>query len=220
MAGGKDALSSSLTDMVTSLMVIFILLLVVYLRNQEEQKAASLEVTDLIHQELKTSLEDSIEGVEIKKIDPLTLVVIVPDDKLKFNIGQSSIFSEDLQFLDDFGRRLLETVCSESIFEHLRSVVVEGHADPSGLEDLNLGLSQGRALEVMKYIRKVDLKHSDCFLDVASASGRGTRDCEYREDRELWAECRRVKFKIRVKSRQEKVLEQSMAKSEGGNDFL
>ena len=76
--GTGDSLSSSLTDLMTSLMVIFILLLVATRHNA----AAKGESTrNLILDQLSRELQEfAAKGVRVDKdpADPLGLLVIVP----------------------------------------------------------------------------------------------------------------------------------------------
>jgi len=87
---GSD-LASSLTDLMTSLAVIFILLLVAMLNNQRQQAAGT---KSLVLSRLQLALEKFREqGVIVKSDpkDPLVLLVVVPEDLLKFERGKSDI---------------------------------------------------------------------------------------------------------------------------------
>src|SRR5271170_3900883 len=104
MAAGHEGsgLASSLTDLMTSLAVIFILLLVAMLNNQRQQAA---ETRNLVVSRLQTALEKfKQQGVEVKSdpTDPLVLLVIVPEDLLKFDQGKSDIPAAGYTFLGAF----------------------------------------------------------------------------------------------------------------------
>ena len=83
MRGGKSygVLSNSFVDLMTSLAVIFILLLCASLNNaQEERQSARSSVLAEIHKALK---EFAPGGIEVKTdpVDPLGLLVLLPPEE-------------------------------------------------------------------------------------------------------------------------------------------
>ena len=81
-------LASSLTDLMTSLTVIFILLLVASLNNAQQEGE---DTRNAILAELKKALQAFVtQGVEVKTDpkDPLTLLVLVPQCLLEFPFGK------------------------------------------------------------------------------------------------------------------------------------
>jgi flagellar motor protein MotB len=104
--------------------------------------------------------------------------------------------------------------CKQNIRPELNSILVEGHTDSSAKDPAhgvihNLILSQQRSMEVVK--SSLDLLHNEgngswkCFLDLVSASGRGSSDLILNENREEDPDkSRRVQFKIRVRSFEER----------------
>jgi hypothetical protein len=97
-----DHLSSSLTDLMTSLMVIFILLLLVFVHRTAGKDAA---VTDVL---LKRLLHDMTpQGFSEKTIRPdprdrNAILVIVPDRLMNFETGKSTLRPEGEQFLKTY----------------------------------------------------------------------------------------------------------------------
>src|ERR1700730_15910104 len=121
-------LASSLTDLMTSLAVIFILLLVAMLNNQRQQAA---DTKSLVLSRLQAALEKfKQQGVVVKSDpkDPLVLLVIVPEDLLRFERGKSDIPAAGFAFLGTFAPKFVSTACSDEIREGISSIVVEGHA--------------------------------------------------------------------------------------------
>jgi outer membrane protein OmpA-like peptidoglycan-associated protein len=208
-----SGLASSLTDLMTSLAVIFILLLVAMLNNQRQQSAVT---KSLVVSRLEAALERFKEqGVEVKSdpTDPLVLLVIVPEDLLKFEQGKSEIPATGYEFLGTFVPKFVSTACSTEIRQGISSIVVEGHASSEGKESDNLSLSQRRSMAVIQQSLGV-LDSSDrpdapedhrCFLSLISATGRGSAEPVFyvngEEDR---PHSRRVVFKIRIKSLEER----------------
>lgn len=202
---GSNSLASSLTDLMTSLMVIFVLLLVATLNNASAEGENS---RNLILDSLRVDLQDfARQGVRVEKdpADPLGLLVLVPEGLLNFAVDRSDIPDGGARFLSDFSPRLAKTACSERYRREISSIVVEGHTDSSGTDEHNLQLSQGRSMAVVQQTLKIlgqgEPGDKACFLDFLSANGRGSkepiRDAGGNEDRDR---SRRVVFKIRVRS--------------------
>jgi outer membrane protein OmpA-like peptidoglycan-associated protein len=204
-------LASSLTDLMTSLAVIFILLLVATLNNaSKEAENTKSEVLKRLQDALQAFRSQGVQ-VENDKKDPLALLVLVPEELLRFQQGRAEIPPNGRQFLAGFAPRLISTACSTELREGISSIVVEGHASSEGNEKANLQLSQQRSMEVVKdslsVLSGAPETHTEasmlhgCFLEFVSATGRGSaepvRTQEGEEDRER---SRRVVFKIRVRS--------------------
>jgi outer membrane protein OmpA-like peptidoglycan-associated protein len=202
---GGDSLSSSLTDLMTSLMVIFILLLVATWHNA----AAKVENTrNLILDKLSRDLQEFAQkGVSVEKdpADPLGLLVVVPVGLLNFNKDSSELPDAGNDFLLQFAPRLAGTACNDTYKKEISSIVVEGHTDTDGTDEINLPLSQRRALSVVQktldILGRGEPTEKQCFLDFLSANGRGSKDwlkdADGKEDK---PRSRRVVFKIRVRS--------------------
>lgn len=221
-----SGLGSSLTDLMTSLAVIFILLLVALVNNKQQELHATQAEIEQIRKQLldaaKTSettrqtilvelrkqfSELSNRGVEIKEDekDPLVLLVVVPEGLLQFAIDRYDIPPSGREFLSEFVPTLAGVACSFK--DDLTSVVVEGHADSTGTDEHNLKLSQDRSMQVVRESLKVlsgraqaSSPLESCLLDLLSASGRGRRDPFLVNGAEDRARSRRVIFKIRVRS--------------------
>ena len=218
----SSGLASSLTDLMTSLAVIFILLLVAMLNNARQQ---TQDTRNQVLVQLVKALEIfQKQGVEVRTDpkDPLGLLVIVPEDLLRFAQGKSEIPPAGGEFLKVFVPKLVGTACSNELRDGINSIVVEGHASSEGNDQLNLRLSQNRSMSVVQAsLEALDAtgtgRSSDnrkCFLDLVSATGRGSADpimVGGAEDRPL---SRRVVFKIRVKSLEQRGFETQLGISD------
>jgi chemotaxis protein MotB len=201
-----DHLSSSLTDLMTSLMVIFILLLLVFVHRTAGRNVA---ITDALLKTLQTDLVPqgfSTRDIQIDKKDRNAILVIVPDNLMNFELGQSTLKPEGEDFLRTRIPRLAEVLCGSEYRNNVESVVVEGHTDahpyrgstPEESQNRNLKLSQDRSMQVVKSSLAFLGDHPSergCFLEKLSASGRGEQDLEATPE-----ESRRVVFKIRVRA--------------------
>src|ERR1700720_4329212 len=207
-----SGLASSLTDLMTSLAVIFILLLVAMLNNQRQQAAGT---KSLVLSRLQLALEKFREQGGIVKRDPkdpLVLLVIVPEALLKFEKGKSDIPAPGFAFLEPFAPKFVSTACSTEIREGISSIVVEGHASTEGRESDNLSLSQRRSMAVVQQSlavldgsnRPEAPEDHKCFVSLISATGRGSAEPVYVNGEEDRPHSRRVVFKIRIKSLEER----------------
>jgi outer membrane protein OmpA-like peptidoglycan-associated protein len=211
----NTGLASSLTDLMTSLAVIFVLLLVAMLNNALQQtKGTKSQVLSSFEDALKDFQKEGVQVTSDPK-DPLGLLVVVPEGLLKFQQGKSDIPSSGKEFVQEFIPKFVATACSPEIKPGINSIVVEGHASSEGDERLNLRLSQARSIAVVQdsldvldnRARGNSPESHRCFVDFVSATGRGSAEpveVTGKEDRSL---SRRVVFKIRVKSLEQRGLE-------------
>lgn len=244
MAVNNDqvGLGSSLTDLMTSLAVIFILLLVASHNNKQQQldvqeqqledtrnrfeeaqhklmqaqqqtRATRQNILVALRQALDVFSEQGVKA-EADPRDPLGLLVLVPEGLLEFAVNRDTIPAGGIAFLHQFTPKLASTVCSETFRHEISTIVIEGHTDSSGSDAINLPLSQSRSMAVVQ--ESLAVLHTDaalrpCFLTFLSASGRGSSepilDTLGREDK---ARSRRVVFKIRVRSLEQRRLQETL----------
>ena len=203
-SSGSDNLAHSFTDLMTSLMVIFILLLLVFLNNRASVNTA---VTRSLLDEMKKKLEPAgFTNIALDPNDPYTIVVPVSGEKLTFLSNASALKPEGEAFLREMMPKLAAVVCADTYRSSVDTVIVEGHSDSApyrGIsvaesQALNLKLSQDRAMEVVQK-SLISLSGAPgergCLLEKLSANGRGEQDLEATADKS-----RRVVLKIRVNS--------------------
>src|SRR5260370_19092269 len=156
-SNSAEHLNSSLTDLMTSLMVIFILLLLVFISGSATKDIA---VRQVLLAKLKKELEPKGFGndnIQPDPKDPTAILIIVPNKLMNFELGKSDLRSDGADFLKTHIPQLAEVVCAAQFRESVESIVVEGHTDDSGFrgssndesENLNLKLSQERAMRVV-----------------------------------------------------------------------
>lgn len=202
-----ESLNSSLTDLMTSLMVIFILLLLVFLNRTAGRDPA---ITDVLLERLKGDLVPqgfSKELIQIDKKDRNAILVIVPDRLMNFELTKSELKPEGELFLKNNIPRFATVLCDSRFRNSIESIVLEGYTDDTPWrnassdyesQDLNLELSQKRSMEVVKKSLSFltdDPLQRECFLEKLSATGRGEQDLQPTAD-----ESRRVIFRIRVRA--------------------
>ena len=216
MENGNSALSSSMTDLMTSLAVIFILLLVATLNNaQQEGETTRNAILQKLLERLQAEVDEYRErGFEVKNDpkDPLGLIVVVPDGLLNFQVNRSEIPPAGIDFLQKIIPKMAATLCSEEFRQEMESIVIEGHTDSTGSDERNLPLSQERSLRVVQEslrILNAGTPDRSCFLELLSATGRGSVDRILdQEGKEDMNRSRRVIFKIRVRSLERRIVKE------------
>jgi hypothetical protein len=212
-----DHLSSSLTDLMTSLMVIFVLLLVAKLNNQASAFGGRVEE---IIERLKLQGMVGREGEEIQRNGNM-IVIVVPEQLMSFKQAKAELGGAALS---DGGRGYLERhipnwadiLCDSKTRSYIDTIVVEGHSDVLGYsngneqtnKEKNLVLSQQRSMSVVSESLNTlagNEPRKGCFLELLSATGRG--DAHPRDAADPYsAKNRRVEFKIRVRSDSERLI--------------
>jgi len=236
-----SGLASALTDLMTSLAVIFILLFVASHNNKQQTLNIALQDVEAMQQELDTlraqtrltrsrllmKLKESLAkfagqdtgaetqvSVEEDRKDPLGLLIIVPEGLLNFAFDKAEIPPKGLAFLRDFTPTLAKTACAAEFQDDIHSIVIEGHTDSLGADKHNLPLSQKRSMAVVE--KSLDILQEEdsstslslraCFLHFLSASGRGSSEPFLLAGKEDQDRSRRVVFKIRVRSLEQRHL--------------
>jgi len=195
--------AAGLTDLMTSLAVIFVLLLVAFAnaphaaappKRMNEQVGAA-QVRGSIQQAMQPGLT-----LEPDPQDPQVLRVVIPERFLNFDFGQATLTPSADQFLAEVMPAFAVAVCGAPR-PLIAGIVIEGHTDDLGGDALNLRLSQERSLQVL--VRGLDAIQTyvpsayACFGQLTSASGRGKQDIIYdAEQRPNRGLSRRVIFKI------------------------
>jgi hypothetical protein len=201
-----DHISSSLTDLMTSLLVIFILLLVAKLNSQAKRTGRTVEY--VAH---RLNAAQLFKAGEKMRQDGDVIVVVVPQELMSFKEAKAEQGGADLSlpgkaYLRDTIPKLASVVCRDNIRNYIDTIVVEGHSDKKGFgtgnqntdSQENLILSQQRSMAVVSESLNVLGKDRACFLDLLSATGRG--DAHPLNRQELYGpENRRVELRIRVR---------------------
>jgi flagellar motor protein MotB len=204
-----DHLSSSFTDLMSSLVVIFILLFLAFVHEQEGRQET---IKDKLLAELQQQLKEAnLDQQNIKK-DGDAVVIIVPEGLMNFETGKSDLKEGGKAFLQKYIPPISKMLVND-FPNDVDSLIVEGYTDRQRAagsseeqgEARNLILSQERSMKVVEESLN-DLtgpdkaRERDFFLDRLSASGRGEQQAIHEAGPENNPNLRRVIFRIRVRS--------------------
>lgn len=197
---GSAVVTSGVADLMTSLAVIFVLLLVAYVTRVKEGKADPVgdrtTLTNLI-----PKLAPPPPQMDAER--PSVHTIAVPDTAINFEFGKSTLLPTAETFLSEVMPHYASITCGSSE-QTVEAFVIEGYTDDLGEDILNLRLSQERSFAVLakslEVIRDKLPWAYECFLQKATASGRGRqnllRNDAGRLDRD---KSRRVMFKIHMR---------------------
>lgn len=196
----SSAVSSGVTDLMTSLAVIFILLFAAYVNRVQESPESHAQDPPSPREEGQQLNRPLLKHEDRK---PEVLAVSIPDVALNFDFGESTLLPPAEAFLSETMPHYAAMVCAQGGKE-VEAFVIEGYTDDLGDDIRNLRLSQERSFAVLaKSVEVVREKLPwayECFLQKATANGRGRqnllRDAAGDPDRER---SRRVMFKIHLR---------------------
>lgn len=213
---GASVLTVGITDLMTSLAVIFILLFTAYVTKVSEtesqakvqepvpERKPARAMTEDIKGQLKDHFKRFDLSLDSDPADPNVLRIVVPEQLLNFEFGKGALSSVADRFLVESMPTYAGLLCG-ALRDKIDSLVIEGHTDDRGSDIHNLRLSQERSLNVMvKSLQVIEERvpwASRCFQEKTSASGRGRQDLVLdgarMPDRDR---SRRVVFKIRLRA--------------------
>jgi flagellar motor protein MotB len=186
MSSRHGATGSALTDIMASLVAVFVLL---FVAAQNNRGAGMQTARDALIRALQGALSEA--GIDRAAVDSIpndrsTVVVILPDSVL-FERGRSEMSLAGRTVVRTATPLLVGVLCADSVRPRLDQVVVEGHTDntiPPGLSveagrRYNLELSQRRSMDFVSTstgaLAGAD-RALECYLRLVSATGRGQED--------------------------------------------
>ncbi|MDH5562331.1 MAG: OmpA family protein [Nitrospirota bacterium] len=201
--------ANGMTDLMTSLVMVFILLFIAFITQTSSEAQTELQA----HKEdVQAALRDHLSrlglSLDADPRDPLTLLIVVPENLLTFEFGRSRLSAQADRFLEEAMPFYAVAVCGP-LRGTIDSLAIQGHTDDRGGDAYNLQLSQERSLAVMvkglEVIQAQTPSAYQCFQEMTSASGRGRQELIYGPDHQVDREkSRRVIFKIRLRSTEQR----------------
>ncbi len=209
---------SSFSDMMSGLLMIFILFLTMtilqlniqedllhdkegLLQEKEDEVNRILGVRKMIVEELKKEFEDS--NLQLN-IDPESGSITFSEGVF-FDYDKYEIKETGKEYLKSFIPKYIEVLLNDNNREYISEIIIEGHTDNNGSYMYNLELSQKRAFEVSKYILSNEFgqlteEENIRLKSILTANGRSFSNPILDENGSIHKEkSRRVEFKFRLK---------------------
>lgn len=166
---GKYNIWMSVSDLMTGLMVIFLFIAIAYMKQVnkylEELKENQTVLTEYV--ENRNKLHDKLNS-EFKNAPKEWQLVIGKDLSMKFEnpevlfaSGSSSLTSQFKSIIDEFVPKYIDILINDTLRNSIKEIRIEGHTDDKPFANGgdpfldNVILSQARAFEVLRYIRKM-----------------------------------------------------------------
>jgi len=192
--------TSGVADLMTSLAVVFILLLVAYVTRVEERNTGPVR-SSTASTDMTASLNQRDPPSEVKS--PNIHMITVPDTAINFEFGKSMLLPTAETFLSEAMPYYASIACGAG-GQEVEAFVIEGYTDDLGDDIRNLRLSQERSFAVLA--KSLEVIHEklpwayECFLQKATANGRGKQNLLRNDAGQPAREkSRRVIFKIHMR---------------------
>ncbi len=152
----------SIADMMAGLMIVFLFIAIVNLKDQLDKLKSFEILQDRIYNDLNEEFKDDLKKW-VAEIDKETLTVSFREPRIQFSTGSSEVKNEFRLILDNFYPRYLNVLWNyRKDIEELR---IEGHTSSKWEKALsvddayikNMGLSQDRSKNVLIYVLGLDL---------------------------------------------------------------
>lgn len=212
----------SFSDLMASVLIIFILLFVYNLIAYEE----SMNETEKMIQELTstrmkiiTMLQEEFDKEDIDIIiDPKTGAIQL-NESILFDSGKSQLKDEGKEFAEKFIPIYVKILLgNDEIKSQISQIIIEGHTDDVGGYLYNLKLSQERSLSVAQFLinPEFDYKYKNEMEKYLTINGRSYSEPILNSDGSINKDAsRRVEIKFRLK--EEEVLLQIQKELEKGS---
>ncbi|EPR32276.1 OmpA/MotB domain protein [Alkalidesulfovibrio alkalitolerans DSM 16529] len=218
----------SISDLMSGLMLVFLLIAIAYMHNVEEGQKRIKKVA-VAYQETQVSLYNKLMEEFDKdlpkwkaRIDKETLSVQFMEPEVLFHTGSFEVTDSFKAILDDFFPRYLRIIFAKEYEESIDEIRIEGHTSsewgngetPQHIAYFNnMNLSQDRTRSVLQYCFSIiddaglEAKMRKHITANGLSSSRLVLDSEGREQKQL---SRRVEFRTRTNAEQKivEILEQ------------
>ncbi len=200
---GQSTVAGGIADLMTSLAVIFILVLAAYLTRTDDGKATPASSNSPATTAREVPLQRHHLPLERSPADPDVMRVVIPAAMLNFESGKSTLVPQAETFLAETIPYYATMICGPQGHD-IESFVIEGYTDDQGDDIRNLRLSQDRSFAVL--VKGLEIVRTrlpwayDCFQQKTSANGRGRQDLlRYPTGQPDREGSRRVIFKIHLR---------------------
>jgi len=197
----------SISDMMAGLMVVFLFIAIINLKDQTDKLKSFEILQDRIYNELHEEFRDDLNKW-VAEIDRETLTVSFREPKIQFSTGSSEVKNEFKNILNDFYPRYLDVLWDfKNDIDELR---IEGHTSTtwqkaSSIDDAyikNMSLSQDRSKNVLIHILGLNLgSNKNWAKDKIIANGMSSSKLLLKENGdEDKIRSQRTEFRVKVDS--------------------
>lgn len=201
----------SLSDMMTSLMIVFLLISVIYMiKVQDSVRVPQIykETMQGLSKALNKEFEKDLKGWGAVIDKDLTIRFQQPD--ITFDRNSANLKLEFKKILDDFFPRYINIMMSNNFINNIEEIRIEGHTSSEGNYFNNMELSQDRSRTALEYIMSssninltLDQKEwlKKHFRAIGYSSAKPLNKDGFtlqEEEKEDFKKSRRVEFRVRT----------------------
>ena len=212
-------IESSLTDLMTSLAIVFIMLMLALVNSIGN--AGKTDIGKIQHELESALIEYELACVNnSEKGDPLSCTIVLPKDKLPFAPGSPYIDHKGQDYLNKIFPKIMNVLSNGEIIDSVEGIYIEGFTDDTASDIYNLALSQDRSREVGLHllISVFSIKASVVrrnLLEWMHLNGRGEQDLVLNSKDDIdRGKSRRVEVTIRVKTLQQREVAEEVIEGE------
>jgi outer membrane protein OmpA-like peptidoglycan-associated protein len=209
-----------LSDLMTGLMMMFLLIAVIFMVKVEADanlvKNANTRMRDIaaLYDRLKVQLYDDLRE-EFKNDLPRWDAEVLRDATVRFKapdvlfaVGSAELKPRFKEILDEFFPRYIAILNSSKYVNSIDEIRVEGHTSSLWLNSLsleesyfkNMALSQDRTRNTLRYVLNLPavLSTNAWLLERVTANGLSYSRLIYRDGKEDFIRSQRVEFRVRT----------------------
>jgi chemotaxis protein MotB len=195
------------SDLLVSLLVVFVLLLFLALTRIEQRRQAertTARQVGTVRAETDEAIAAAAQSMGDSSIsyDPRSRTISVRDEVL-FAFGSATLRPEALSLIERLGGRFSrELLATPRVARRIEAIVVEGHTDTVGTYLTNLDLSQRRAQSVMQaLVRQAQgQSYEQALRGLLVASGRSEVEAVRPDGSYNPSRARRIVLRVRLRA--------------------
>jgi outer membrane protein OmpA-like peptidoglycan-associated protein len=182
MEGSKQTHWIPLADLMTGLMMIFMLITAIYISKVDPTTTLVLDEYKLVRNDMKLALQEEF-AQDFKQWNAVLLgdmTIRFNNPNVQFASGSAELRPEFQELLKDFFPRYMKIIRGEKFKKAVKEIRIEGHtssfwrgASPSDAYFLNMELSQQRTRSTLKFIMSLPVFQTDeqWFREHITANG-------------------------------------------------
>ncbi len=204
----------SISDLMSGLMIVFMLIAVAYMVEVDHQRQQQNEVIEeyaVVKHNIYVELYNEFEGDLPRwnaELDEKTLAITFKEPDVLFATGSDVLNTQFKSVLDDFLPRYIKVLSQDKYRDNVEEIRIEGHTDPNwkGARtrqeeyEQNMNLSQLRTQAVLKYAIEMPALQQDLewMISHITANGLSSSHPVIRNGVVDNDRSRRVEFRVRT----------------------